>query len=113
MIKLFSVSILAIAIFGVYSFSKKSTANLRVVRTSAPETKLQSQPVYEMRIYYAAPGKLEDLNARFRNHTMRIFAKHGMTNIGYWIPIENPENKLVYILSYPSREARDSIMERF
>ena len=113
MIKLFSVSILAIAIFGVCSFSKKSTANLPAVRTSAPETKLQSQTVYEMRIYYAAPGKLEDLNARFRNHTMRIFAKHGMTNIGYWIPIENPENKLVYILSYPGREARDASWKDF
>ncbi|CAN5921751.1 hypothetical protein BH24BAC1_BH24BAC1_26710 [soil metagenome] len=68
---------------------------------------------YEMRIYYAAPGKLEDLNARFRNHTMGLFSKHGMTNIGYWTPIENPENKLVYVLAYPSREARDASWKAF
>ncbi|MEO6456137.1 MAG: NIPSNAP family protein [Ginsengibacter sp.] len=113
MIKLFSVSILAIAVLGVCSFFKKSIENLGVIRTSIPETKLQSQTVYEMRVYYAAPGKLEDLNARFRNHTMRIFEKHGMTNIGYWIPVENPENKLVYILSYPDREERDASWKDF
>lgn len=68
---------------------------------------------YEMRIYYAAPGKLADLNTRFRNHTTRIFEKHGMTNIGYWEPIENPENKLIYILAYPSKEARDASWKAF
>src|SRR5437667_6790742 len=62
-------------------------------------------PVYELRTYYAAPGKLDDLNARFRNHTMKIFEKHGMTNIGYWMPLDNPQNKLIYVLSFPSREA--------
>lgn len=80
---------------------------------TAPETKLLSQPVYEMRVYYAAPGKLEDLNARFRNNTTRIFTKHGMTNIGYWVPIENTENKLIYFLSYPSRAARDISWKAF
>ncbi len=44
---------------------------------------------------------------------MRIFTKHGMTNVGYWIPIDNPENKLVYILSYPSREAREASWKAF
>ncbi|MEW6156975.1 MAG: NIPSNAP family protein [Verrucomicrobiota bacterium] len=68
---------------------------------------------YEMRIYYAPPGKLEDLNARFRNHTLRLFEKHGMQNIGYWVPIENPDNKLIYILAYPSREARDKSWKSF
>ena len=68
---------------------------------------------YEMRIYYAAPGKLEDLNARFRNHTTKIFEKHGMTNIGYWIPLDNPENKLIYVLAYPSKEARDKAWKDF
>src|SRR6266851_4063073 len=63
--------------------------------------------VYEMRIYYAAPGKLDALNARFRNHTMKLFEKHGIQNVGYWVPIENTENKLIYVLSYPSREARE------
>jgi hypothetical protein len=66
-----------------------------------------------MRIYYAAPGKLEDLQARFRNHTTKIFEKHGMTNVGYWVPLENPDNRLVYILAYPSKEARDKSWKDF
>lgn len=113
MIKLFLVSLLTIVVVSGCTSSKKTPANAPVAGTSVPETKLQPQPVYEMRIYYAAPGKLEDLHVRFRDNTMRIFAKHGMTNIGYWVPMENPENKLVYILSYPGREARDASWKAF
>lgn len=69
--------------------------------------------LFEMRIYYAAPGKLDDLNARFRDHTTKLFAKHGMTNLGYWMPLENPENKLVYVLAYPDREARNAAWKAF
>lgn len=69
--------------------------------------------VFEMRTYYAAPGKLEELQARFRNHTTKLFEKHGMQNLGYWAPVENPENKLIYILSYPSREAREQSWKAF
>jgi hypothetical protein len=69
--------------------------------------------VFEMRTYYAAPGKLDDLNARFRNHTVKLFEKHGMTNIGYWTPVTNTENKLIYILAYPSREAREKSWKEF
>ena len=60
-----------------------------------------------MRTYTAAPGKFEGLQARFRNHTLRMFEKHGMTNIGYWVPADSPksENTLVYILAHKSREA--------
>jgi hypothetical protein len=82
-------------------------------KNSSAVTTLRPTPVFEMRVYYAAPGKLDDLNARFRNNTTRIFSKHGMTNIGYWIPTENPDNKLIYILSYPSREARDASWKAF
>ena len=69
--------------------------------------------LFEMRTYYAAPGKLDDLNARFRDHTTKLFAKHGMTNLGYWTPIENPDNKLIYVLAFPSREARDASFKAF
>jgi hypothetical protein len=68
---------------------------------------------YEMRVYYAAPGKLEDLNTRFRNHTTKLFEKHGMTNIGYWEPLDNPENKLIYVLSYKDKEAREKAWKDF
>ncbi len=68
---------------------------------------------FEMRVYYAAPGKLDDLHARFRDHTVNLFEKHGITNLGYWTPLENPESKLVYVLAYPSREARDASWKAF
>ena len=68
---------------------------------------------YEMRIYYAAPGKLDALHARFRDHTCKLFEKHGMVNIGYWAPMDNTENKLVYLLAYPSREAREKSWKEF
>src|SRR5678815_2445260 len=62
-------------------------------------------PVYELRVYYAAEGKLDDLNARFRDHTMKIFENHGMKNVGYFVPEgPNPERKLVYFLEHQSRD---------
>jgi hypothetical protein len=68
---------------------------------------------FELRIYYAAPGKLDDLNARFRNHTMQIFEKHGMVNVGYWVPIDNPDNKLIYLLAFPSRDTAKKSWQEF
>src|SRR6476661_752186 len=73
----------------------------------------RSERVYEMRIYWAPEGKLDDLNARFRNHTVKLFEKHGMTNIGYWVPIENSDNELIYVLAFPNREARDASFKAF
>jgi hypothetical protein len=62
--------------------------------------------VFEMRTYYTFPGKLDALNKRFREHTLRKFQEHGMTNIGYWVPQDSPrhENTLVYVISHASRE---------
>lgn len=73
----------------------------------------QDTKCYEMRIYYAAPGKLDALHGRFRNHTVKLFEKHGMINIGYWTPVENSDNKLIYILAYPDREAREKSWKAF
>jgi hypothetical protein len=63
--------------------------------------------VFELRTYTAAPGKFEALQKRFRDHTLRIFEKHGMQNIGYWIPADPPnsENTLTYIIAHKDREA--------
>ena len=60
--------------------------------------------VFEMRTYYAAPGKMADLEARFRDNTIRLFEKHGIKSIGYWKPIngDNAESMLIYIVSHPS-----------
>ncbi len=68
---------------------------------------------YEMRVYYAAEGKLDELHKRFREHTCALFVKHDIKNIGYWVPLENTENKLIYVLAYPSREAREASWKGF
>lgn len=65
-----------------------------------------------MRTYTAAPGKLDGLNARFRDHTARLFAKHGVTNVGYWTPAENPD-KLIYFLAFANAEARTASFKAF
>jgi len=74
--------------------------------------------VFEMRTYHAAAGRIDDLHARFRNHTSDIFRKHGMAIIGYWVPIDEKTgaiagNTLVYILAYPSLEARQKAWDEF
>ena len=81
---------------------------VRGTTAAEPDTR-----VYEMRVYYAPEGKLEALNARFRDHTLKLFEKHGITSVGYWEPIENPDRKLIYILSYPSREAGEASWKAF
>lgn len=73
----------------------------------------QEDRIFEMRTYYAPPGKLDAMNARFREHTLKLFDKHGMVNIGYWMPIDNPDNKMMYVLAFPSREARDASWKAF
>jgi hypothetical protein len=66
-----------------------------------------STGVYELRVYHAAPGKLGDLLSRFREHTIKLFDRHGMKSVAYWTPLDEPEksNTLIYILQHPSREA--------
>jgi hypothetical protein len=69
---------------------------------------------YELRVYTAQPGKRDALAARFANRTAAIFARHGITNVGYWIPLQsdpelgvNAENTFIYMRGYPSKEERD------
>lgn len=63
--------------------------------------------VYELRTYTAPEGKLPELQKRFRDHTLRIFEKHGMKNVGYWVPQDAPakDTTLIYIISHASRDA--------
>ena len=71
--------------------------------------------VFELRIYQAAEGKLGKLDARFRDHTIRIFDKYGMKSVAYWHPIDQPESKdhLIYILKHDSREAAKNSWKQF
>jgi hypothetical protein len=71
--------------------------------------------VFELRTYYAAPGKMAALNARFREHTNKIFQKHRMEIIGFWNPIDDKgaEEKLIYIMAFPSKEAAAKSWDAF
>jgi hypothetical protein len=71
--------------------------------------------VFELRTYTAVDGKLDALNARFRDHTVKLFEKHGMTNIGYWVPSEGDKSKntLIYLLAFPDKEARNKAFKEF
>lgn len=66
-----------------------------------------SNKVFELRTYHTYDGKLDELLTRFRDHTVEIFNRHGMTSVGYWLPTDSPlkGKTLVYMLSFPSREA--------
>jgi len=63
--------------------------------------------VFEIRTYHTFPGRLDALHKRFREHTMKMFEKHGMSNVGYWVPQDSPahESTLIYVISHASREA--------
>ena len=70
---------------------------------------------FEMRTYVCHDGRLDALHKRFREHTTKLFEKHGMTNVGYWTPADGDDAKttLVYILAYPSKEARAAAWKAF
>jgi hypothetical protein len=71
-------------------------------------------PVFELRVYTTHPGKMPDLLARFKNHTTKIFERHGMANVGYWVPVEQKDgDKLYYILKHQSREAAAASWKAF
>ncbi|MEP3478642.1 MAG: NIPSNAP family protein [Fuerstiella sp.] len=69
--------------------------------------------VFEMRTYFANEGKLDALLSRFRDHTVELFTKHGITNVGYWVPQKNDDNTLVYIVAFPNEEARSASWKAF
>jgi NIPSNAP len=92
---------------------------LAAVRTFAappPASLAPDSRCFELRTYTAAPGKLEALHARFRDHTNALFTKHGMTMVGYWVPSDADKgagNTLVYLLAFPNRAARDKAWADF
>lgn len=72
----------------------------------------QKAMVYELRTYTTLEGRLDALNARFRDHTVKLFEKHGMKNVVYLTPIDKP-NTLVYLLAHKSKEAADKSFAAF
>ena len=83
--------------------------------------------IYELRIYFPHEGKLDDLLTRFREHTTGLFEKHGFVNVAYWVtrpgespsyatkiaPLNEGEESLLYIVSFPDMESRNRSWEAF
>jgi NIPSNAP len=74
-----------------------------------------SAMVYELRIYHANEGKLDGLLRRFRDHTIKLFERHGIKNVAYWTPTDEPlkGHTLVYMLAHPSRDAANANWKAF
>lgn len=84
-----------------------------LIRTADADEKSKESPMlYELRTYYSPEGKLDELNARFRNHTLALFEKHGMKNIMYWTPVDKP-NTLIYVIGHKDRAAADASWAAF
>jgi NIPSNAP len=77
-----------------------------------PAAQAQNTRIYELRTYTSHESKLDDVVARFRNHTTKLFEKHGMTNVGYWVPREQP-NTLIYVLAHANRDAATKSWDAF
>ncbi len=103
-----SATILTLALAALTSVSANAAP--------ADDAPKSGQKVFEMRTYYTFPGRLDALNARFRDHTCALFKKHGMELVGFWTPQEEKDGKantLVYLLAFPSREAAAASWKAF
>ena len=95
--------LLRISVFTAVAFA----AGWMASRLAAPaNVQAQSNRVFELRVYHAAPGKLAGLQKMFHDVTLPMFKKHNITSIGYWVPQDAPEseNTWIYIVAHPSRE---------
>jgi len=100
----------------LHAFSAAAITPLMVHSNAFGETSGNSRAtVYELRVYHTYEGKLDDLLARFRNHTRSIFERHNMRNVSYWTPLDEPlkGRTLFYILAHPSREAAAENWKKF
>jgi hypothetical protein len=87
--------------------------SLLLVATFPAPAEAADPSCFELRTYHAAEGKLNALNARFRNHTLALFEKHGITNLGYWTPQSDDGQVLIYLLAYPDKPAREASWKAF
>ena len=90
-------------------------AAARAANAAKPHAPFPATTVYELRVYHANEGKLDDLMKRFREHTTKLFEKHGMKNVAYWTPLDDPlkGKTLIYVLAHPSREAATTSWKAF
>jgi hypothetical protein len=105
-----ALAALAVAALALASISTLAAAD------DPPKPSASGQRVFELRTYTTHPGKLDALNKRFRDHTCRLFQKHDMELIGFWTPQDEAagkNDKLVYLLAFPSRDAAKASWEAF
>lgn len=105
-------STLSLALLAVAMTMSSSRAAGSPAPTQASPAVTEGSRVFEMRTYYAHPGKADALHKRFRDHTSTFFRKHGMDIVGYWVPVDKPD-LIVYVLAYPSRAAADASWKAF
>ena len=93
-----------------------AVSNLDTIQSAiADETKSEAKEasmLYELRTYHTPEGKLDALNARFRDHTLALFEKHGMKNVMYWIPVDTP-NTLIYVIAHKDKDAAAASWKAF
>lgn len=88
-----------------------SATSLRAAEPPSTAEQPQASQLFELRIYTAAPGKMEALHRRFRDHTLRLFAKHGIKSIGYWTTKEaDGPDRLYYMVAYPDLASREKML---
>lgn len=117
--RLTTVVLLLLGTIGLSACASNETASVHSVGTTTPahapvhgSSTAGEHSLYELRTYTTNEGKLDALQARFRDHTMALFEKHGAKNIAYWIPTEQP-NTLIYIIAHKSVEARAASWKSF
>ncbi len=105
---------LVITVFG-FGFVAGRSNHPDTIAAAAVAQPEGSGTVFELRTYTANEGKLDALQARFRDHTIKLFKRHGIRSIGYWVPEDPPlaQHTLIYILEHPSREAAKKNWEEF
>jgi hypothetical protein len=98
-----------VALVAVFAISAVLNASASAADTAS------AGKVYELRVYHTNPGKLEALHARFRDHTCKLFQKHGIELVGFWTPIQGDEAKdtLYYIVAFPNAEAQKKAWQAF
>ncbi len=98
----------------LFAIALAATLNSNAQEKSDSPSVAKDSRCFELRTYYAAAGKLEDLHARFRDHTNKLFVKHGMELIGYWVPADKEQgDKLIYIIAHKSRDAAKKSWQDF
>jgi hypothetical protein len=108
MLRIFTLVFLAAVAIPAFALAAEQNA--------ADKSASSDQRVFELRTYYTNEGKLNDLHKRFRDHTRRIFKKHGIEIVGFWTPQDDKDGKgekLVYLIAFPSREAAKKAWQEF